>query len=218
MSMSETIAGAHAETSSGLFAEAVGGIATIALSIIALSGTSPDFLLAVVTIVFGAALFIEGTSLATDYARVLSAAPGLAMQVGTGGLAAIFLSGITGIILGVLALLGIAAPVLSSVAVIVFGSALLLSSSSALNLHTIKVRLSGETMVADMMSGSAGAQALVGIAAIVLGILAVAGTASPVLDLVALLVLGAGMLATGNGMNNAIAGMFRTPAQGFVAR
>jgi hypothetical protein len=218
MSLSESITGATAETSSGLFAEAVGGIATIALAIIALSGTSPEFLLAVVTIVFGAALFIEGTSLATDYARVLSAVPGAAMQVGTGGLAAIFVAGITGIILGVLALLGIAAPVLTSVAVIVFGSALLLSSSAALNLHTIKVRLSGELAVADMMSGSAGAQALVGIAAIVLGILAVAGTASPALDLVALLVLGAGMLATGNGMNNAIAGMFRSPGQSYVAR
>src|SRR5262249_40374020 len=142
MSMSESLTTTSTETSSGLFAEAVGGIATIALSIIALAGTSPEFLLAVVTIVFGAALFVEGASIATDYAHVASAAPGVAVQVGTRGLASIFLAGITGIILGVLALLGIAASILTSVAVIVFGSALLLSSGSAMSLHTMKIRMS----------------------------------------------------------------------------
>jgi len=218
MSMSETFAGTGAETSSGLFAEAVGGIATIALAIIALSGTSPSFLLAIATIVFGAALLIEGTSIATDYAHVVSAVPGLSLQFGAGGLASVFLAGITGIILGVLALLGIAAPALTSVAVIVFGSALLLSSSAALNLHTLKVRLSGETAMADMMSGTAGAQALVGIAAVVLGILAVAGTDAQPLALVALLALGAGMLTTGNGMSNAMVSMFRSPNRTYVAR
>ena len=167
---------------------------------------------------FGAALLIEGTSIATDYAHVVSAVPGLSLQFGAGGLASVFLAGITGIILGVLALLGIAASALTSVAVIVFGSALLLSSSAALNLHTLKVRLSGETAMADMMSGTAGAQALVGIAAVVLGILAVAGTDAQPLALVALLALGAGMLTTGNGMSNAMVSMFRSPNRTYVAR
>jgi hypothetical protein len=212
MSMTQTAATATTETS-GIFAEAVGGIATIALAIIALAGTNPDFLLAIATIVFGAALLIEGTSIVTDYAHVLSAATGaLGFQIGTGGLAAVFLAGVTGIVLGVLALLGVHAPVLTSVAVIVFGSALVLSSNSMFNLYAIKARLTSDLMVGGAISGSAGAQALAGIAAIVLGILAVAGAATQTLALIALLVLGGAILATGNGMNNAMISMFRVPA------
>ncbi len=210
MSVTQITSSAATETS-GIFAEAVGGIATVVLAIIALSGTSPGFLLATATIVFGAALLIEGTSIVTDFASVFAAAPGAAAgyQVGTGGIAAVFLSGITGIILGILALLGTNPLVLISVAVIVFGSALVLSSSAMMNLHMFKARLGGEFMVAGAVSGTAGAQALAGIAAIVLGILAVAGTAPESLALVALLVLGAALLATGNGMSNAMMSVFR---------
>ncbi len=208
MSISETLASAHTETSSGLFAEAVGGIATIVLSIIALAGTHAAFLLAIATIVFGAALLIEGASVAADYAHMRMEAPGVMPHVGTGGLAAVFLGGVTGIILGVLALIGIAAPVMTSVASIVFGSALLLSAGSTMGLHELKVRMSGDVVAADMMSSTAAAQALTGVAAIVLGIVAVAGTLTEPLALIALLVLGAGMLMTGNGMNNAMIGMF----------
>jgi hypothetical protein len=179
------------------------------LAIIALSGTSPGFLLATATIVFGAALLIEGTSITNDYATMMASPAGIGMQAGTGGLAAVFLGGISGIILGILALLGINAFVLISAAVIVFGSAVVLSSSAMLNLHTFKAQASGEVMLASTASGTAGAQALAGIAAIVLGILAVAGTASQTLALVGLLVLGAALLATGNGMNNAMMSVFR---------
>lgn len=209
MSVTQTTVSAASETS-GIFAEAVGGIATIVLTIIALSGTSPGFLLATATIVFGAALLIEGTSIVNDYATVLSSVTGaVGFQVGTGGLAAVFLAGITGIILGVLALLGINAFVLIAVSVIVFGSAMILSSSAMLNLHNFKARLGGEFIMATAVSSTAGAQALAGIAAIVLGILAVAGMHSETLALVGLLVLGAAILATGNGMNNAMLSVFR---------
>lgn len=209
VTQTQTTATATTETS-GLFAEAVGGIATIALTIIALAGTSPDFLLAIATIVFGAALLIEGTSIVADYAHLLSSAAGaFGFQIGTGGLAAVFLAGITGIILGVLALLGIHPLTLASVAVIVFGSALLLSSSSILNLYTVKARMESDVAIGRAMSGTAGAQALAGVAAVVLGILAVAGAASLSLDIIALLVLGAAILVTGNGMNNVLIGMVR---------
>jgi hypothetical protein len=201
--MTQTHAVAASETS-GIFAEAIGGIATIALAIIALAGTASSFLLAVATVVFGAALLIEGTSILTEYAVV--AASG-ALGLAAGGLAAVFLAGMTGIILGVLALLGIHAPVLTSAAVIAFGSALLLNSSSMLNLYAVKAREGSEFMMGSAV-GTAGAQALAGIAAIVIGILAVAGNQPMSLALVALLVLGAAILVTGNGMSNAAVHMF----------
>lgn len=219
MSMSETTAINTTETSSGLFAEAIGGIATIVLAILALAGVSPGYLLTIATIVFGAALLIEGTSLVTDYVHVLQAAPALLrFQVGTSGISAVFVAGISGIVLGVLALLGVGGGTLVSVAVIVFGGALLLTSSAVLNLHTLKSQSMGDVMAGEVVSGTAGGQVLAGIAAIVLGILAVAGTASSVLDMVALLVLGAAILATGNGVNNAMASMMHIPNRGFTVR
>ena len=75
------------ETSSGLLAEAVGGVATIVLAILGLSGVSPEYLLGIATIVFGAALVIEGTAIVADYAHILSSAPG-PVQVGTGAVSA----------------------------------------------------------------------------------------------------------------------------------
>ena len=48
MTVTYTTAAAASETS-GIFAEAIGGIATIVLAIIALAGTAPEFLLAVAT-------------------------------------------------------------------------------------------------------------------------------------------------------------------------
>lgn len=212
MSVTESTLAATTEAS-GVFAEAIGGIATIALTIIALAGTAPAFLLAIAAIVFAAALLIEGTSIVADYANMQSAEAG-ELHIGAGGLAAVFLAGLTGIILGVLALLGIHADVLVSAAVITFGSALLLNSSSMLNLYAVKAKTASGLLIGGA-AGTAGVQALAGIAAAVLGILAVAGQASMSLNLVALLVLGASMLVTGNGMNNAMISVFnRMPARG----
>lgn len=212
MSIAHTSVVSATTETSGLFAEAIGGIATIALTIIALSGTSANFLMAVATIVFGAALLIEGTSIVSDYVSVFSSGE-TGVHTGVGGLAAVFMAGITGIILGILAVLGIHAYILCSVAVIVFGSALLLGSSSMLNLHSFKERISGEVVSMMAVAGRAGAQALAGTAAIVLGILAVAEASMQPLALVALLVLGAAILATGNGVNNAMMAVFRVPAE-----
>jgi hypothetical protein len=203
MSMPTTLT--TSETSSGLFAEAVGGIATVVLAILGLSGVSPDYLLAIGTIVFGAALIIEGTSIVADYAHILSHSPeAVASHFGTSGLSAVFFAGLSGIILGVLALLGLTPTALTSAAIIVYGSALLLSSGVTVSLLALKGRIAGDSSVTETGFETAGVKVLAGVAAIVLGILAAAGTVTLKLDLIALLVLGAGILTTGNGLNNAM--------------
>jgi hypothetical protein len=235
MSISDITSISNVETSSGLLAEAVGGIATIVLAVLALSGISQQYLLPIATIVFGAALLIEGTSMATNFIHVLSADTGEAAQVGINGVSAVLLGGVTGIILGVLALVGIAPGALASAAIIVFGSALVLSSSAAASLNSIKLRAFGGGLAGPLGSigaSSAGAQVLAGVAVIVLGILALAGTGGAaagaataaggsthtVLDLVALMVSGAAILITGNGMNNAVLSAFSAPARGMFQR
>jgi hypothetical protein len=234
MSISDITSITNVETSSGLLAEAVGGIATIVLAVLALSGVSQEYLLPIATIVFGAALLIEGTSMATNFIHVLSADTGEAAQVGINGVSAVLLGGVTGIILGVLALVGIAPGTLASAAIIVFGSALVLSSSAASSLNSIKLRAlgGGAGPLGSIGASSAGAQVLAGVAVIVLGILALAGTAGAgggaahvgggsmrtVLDLVALMVSGAAILITGNGMNNAVLSAFSAPVREMFQR
>lgn len=203
----------------GGFVDAIGGVATIVLAIIALSGINQPVLAAIATIVFGAALLIQGGTMLTEYTKLVF--PSGAVEpaeegAGGAGLSALFLVGSAGIVLGVLSLVGIEAQMLTAVAIIAFGGALLLSSNSVWHLYRAKQvthrigatrTLSGsEILAGQMASGSAAVQCLSGIAAIVLGILAVTGTRPEILTLVGLLVLGATVLLTGTTLSGAAMG------------
>jgi len=204
--------------------DAIGGVATIILAIVALSGVNQPMLAAIATIVFGAALLIQGGTMLTEYTKMMTPlGTGMADEVvGGGGLSALFLVGAAGIVLGVLSLVGIAAHTLTAAAVIAFGSALLLSSTSVWHLYRAKQAsyragaaptLSGaEFLAGEMASGSAVLQCLAGLGAIVLGILAVTGTNPDVLTLVGLLVLGATVLLTGSTLSGAVMGFMEPTA------
>jgi hypothetical protein len=66
-----------------------------------------------------------------------------------------------------------------------------------------------EVLANEMAFGSAGLQAFAGLAAIVLGILALSGTNSVVLTLVALLALGAALILTGSTLSATVLGFMR---------
>ncbi len=206
----------------GGLVDAIGGIATAVLAIIALTGYAPDMLGAIATIVFGAALLIQGGTLLSEYSGLLfpsgAAASSAASESFAGdGLAAMFLVGASGIVLGILALLRIAPATLIAVAVIAFGAALVMSSGSVRHLYrlqTLARRASGkqsghEFVAGEMASGSAGVQLVVGLTAIVLGILSVAGVRSAILTLVALLVLGITVILTGTTVSGMIMSFMR---------
>ena len=90
----------------------MGGIATIVLAIIGLSGVKPDILASIATIVFGAALLIQGGAMLSEFAE-MEVTPDAHVATGGGGLSALFLVGVGGIVLGVLALLGVRPPILT---------------------------------------------------------------------------------------------------------
>jgi hypothetical protein len=214
----------EAATYGGLV-DAIGGAATIILAIVALSGVSQSLLGAIATIIFGAALLILGGTMLTEFTKLMAppgAVAGTAEEVvGGGGLSSLFLVGAAGIVLGVLSLIGISAQTLTAAAVIAFGGALLLSSNSVWHLYRAKqasyrAAAAGtlsrtEFLAGEMASGSAVLQCLSGLAAIVLGIIAVTGTNPEVLTLVGLLVLGATVLLTGSTLTGAVMG-FMEPA------
>jgi hypothetical protein len=213
----------------GGFADAIGGIATIVLAIFGLAGKFPDLLAGVATIVFGVALLIEGGSMLSEYATIVFQ-PGEKRWSGGyfGGntLAAVFLVGATGIVLGILALIKIHPEVLIPVAIIAFGAALVMSSNAVWHLYVAKraaitsgteSQQGGEILASEMASGSAGMQALAGLAAVVLGILAIATAADVTLFLVAFLVLGATLMFTGSTLSGAVLSLmprtWQRPAQ-----
>jgi len=222
MSMTDTQMLSDERASYGGFVDAVGGIATVVLAIVGLAGISPTLMLGIVTIIFGAALLIQGGAMLSEYARIIfpaGAATTRIDQFGGGSLSAIFLVGAAGIVLGLLALLGVAAETLTAVAVIAFGAGLVLSSNSVLNLHLLRTatrpstanssKAGSEILAAEMASGSAGIQAIAGLAALVLGILAVTGAAAGMLSLIALLALGATLVLTGTTLSGVVLSFMR---------
>jgi hypothetical protein len=197
----------------GGFADAIGGLATVVLAIVGLAGVHQPLLVAVAIIVFGVALMIQGGAMLSEYAGFMFPSGARAPFVGHFGgsnLSSVFLAGGAGIIFGILALLHIEAAGLTAIALIVFGAALVLSSNAVWNLYMLKhaAMTSGETepmsggevLASQMASGSAGIQAVAGIAAVVLGVLALAGTGvdSIVLILVALLIVGITIVLSGS--------------------
>ena len=221
MSMTQTEIISAERASYGGFVDAVGGLATTVLTIAGLTGIAPSMMLSIVTIIFGAALLIQGGAMLSEYAGVVFPSGSTAASIDTlggGALSAIFLVGAAGMVLGVLALLGVHPASLAAVAVIAFGAGMVMSSRSLLNLHMIKAsakptseptRLGSEIVAAEMVSGSAGIQTIAGLSAIVLGILAVVGMRPEALSLVALLVLGATLVLTGTAFSGVVLSFMR---------
>lgn len=218
----EAITAENAAAYGGLI-DAIGGVATVVLAICGLVNLSPPILGAVATIVFGVALLIQGGAMVSEYAQVSFPADvdGAAIDsFGGNSLVAVFLVGAAGIVLGVLSLLGVQAGTLMPISVIAFGTALLLSSNAVWRLYVLRrasrlqplsaTQGGGEIIASEMASGSAGLQAVAGLTAIVLGIIALAGSTNDLtINLVALLVLGATLILTGSTLSATVIGFMR---------
>jgi hypothetical protein len=223
MSFREATTQENAAVYGGLV-DAVGGIATIVLAVVGLAGVNPQLFASIATIVFGVALLIQGGTMLSEYAQIIFPAGSQSSTVehfGGGSLSAVFLVGAAGIVLGVLALLGISPPALTQIAAIAFGTALVLSSNAVWQLYVLRhaaaksettqsQSFGGEFLASEMASGSAGIQSLAGLGAIVLGVLAVAGANNDVvLNLVALLALGATLVLTGSTLSTTVLSFMR---------
>ncbi|MBV8815076.1 MAG: hypothetical protein JO271_11355 [Verrucomicrobia bacterium] len=189
---------AHAQQweQTALSTELLIALGAVILSIIAIVGVFPTQLAAISVIGIGAMFLFQGAAVALHYSELLYEAD-VSRSVGTmeggQGIASEFLVGTAGIVLGVLALIGIASTALMSVAVIAFGGAMLLTSTELSWRNTLVAR-QGEAMqqvIRQVGSAAAGAQVLVGLASIVLGILGLVGMTPTIMILVALLATGA---------------------------
>ncbi|WP_438002295.1 hypothetical protein WMF26_24555 [Sorangium sp. So ce185] len=199
----------------GSLAEVLCGAATIVLAILGLTGIMPGELTSIATIVFGAALIAQGGAIASRFGALSRAAPPVEWdtraELGS-GMGAELVCGAAGVVLGVLALLGLAPMTLTSIAVIVFGGALLLGGGAtadlgALDTHGAHQHLAHVARQASM--AAAGLQSLVGAGAVVLGILALVGIYPMVLTFVALLALGSIVVVSGSAVSGRAAAALR---------
>jgi hypothetical protein len=189
----------------GLLTEGAAGIAVIALTVIALAGISTGALASIATIVIGIGLIVQAFNSAAEEARLsmpntAGSRQGAGAVLG-GEVMVDCMCGLTGIVLGILALVGVLvganAAHLLPPALIVFGGSLLLSGAIGLRPKSVQAGAPGsETqVVAEAGSPAAGGmEILIGLAAIVLGILSLITAGSFTLLLVGLLAVGAALL------------------------
>jgi hypothetical protein len=181
--------------------EAIAAAATVVLSILALAGIHPAIMVPVAVLTTGCALLLKSGGVAGRLEWLLRETNGRT-ELET-GMSAGLLAGVAGIILGILTLIGLVPATLPAIAVIVFGGALLLGGGETFRVSHLgpigSARGETATERAARMSAesAASAESLVGIAAVVLGILAIVGIQPALLVPVGLLCLGGAMLLSG---------------------
>jgi hypothetical protein len=199
----------------GALAETLTGAGTLVLAIIGLAGFMPMTLLSIATIGLGASFLLEGGAVATRLSDVISEVTEGRVDIAElgSGLSAEFIAGIGGIALGILSLVGILPMVLTAVAAIVFGGALVVGAGvknrlSHLTIGEEEHRLA-RIILREAVMASGGVQLLVGLAAIVLGILALLNIVPMELTLVAVLSAGGVVLLGGTALGARMVALFR---------
>ena len=201
-------------TGNSALIQAIGGGTAVVLTILGLVGLSPMYMASIATIAVAVALTVQGITVGSCYSHIVNETGGKhpVADIRT-GLTAEFVAGSACIILGVLAVLGIQPAVLTSVAAIVLGSGVLLGAGIANRLAHFSSQGTSqhpfyEHMVTDAVTAAAGAEVLVGGGAIVLGVIALAGTFTYTLSLVALLALGASIVITSTALSGKMGGVW----------
>ena len=206
-------------TGAGATAEAVGAVGAIILAIIGLTGALSEAMMSVATIVLGAAVLLDAGTVSARYNRLVSDAWGserlVRAEVG-GGISAGAIAGIAGIVLGILALLGFDAILLCSVALIAFGVALLFGSAARsrfASLSTVRPGIApgatSHSAIDESIRFSAGGEVLIGVGAVVLGILALLGVQPLTLVLVGFLSVGSAIMLSGSALGARVFNLMR---------
>jgi hypothetical protein len=199
----------------GLLTEGAAGIAAIVLAIIALGGVSVEGLTSIAAIVIGVGLMVQAFNSAAEHSKVKmttanATMSGQAVEFG-GDVMVDCMCGLTGIVLGILALVGTNAAHLLPPALIVFGSAMLVGGAVSARPRTVAVSGPGAEASTITHQGSAeasGMEILLGLAAIVLGILSLLTTGTWILVLVGFIAIGAGMLLVSATFSGAVMRLF----------
>ncbi|HET7564343.1 MAG TPA: hypothetical protein VFJ96_05075 [Gemmatimonadaceae bacterium] len=183
--------------------EAIAGAAAVVLGILGLIGLLPGVLASIACIAAGAGLLLAGGAIAGRFSRIANnIEPNRPRQEVTGSLGMEALAGAAGVVLGILALLGVGTIALLSIAAIVLGAGLIMAGGARSRLETFSHQrnlVTGEgRAMEDVVYVSSGSDILIGVGTIVLGILALSGIAPLTLNLISMLAIGAAILLGGS--------------------
>ena len=188
-------------------------IAAVVLAIVGLAGVYPRWLLSAATIAVGISFLIEGAAIASRLSDLLheSTAGRVQMSELGGGVTGETLAGIVGIILGILGALNVYPAVVLPVAAIVFGAGLIIGAGANIRINELVVvhredHPMARNVIRQAVLATTGLQVLVGVGAVVLGIIALAGDYPITLSLVAMLIVAAAFVLS----NTAVAGRVMT--------
>ena len=197
----------------GYNTEALAGAAAAVLAIIGLAGVVPVLMVSIAGIVLGASLLLEGGLLMSEYSRAVSApgegAPAVGVSMNPQTMAAIAV-----VVLGILSLLRLEPTILMPIAAIVLGAGFMLGAGVTANFNEARIDLATEgnetarRIAHDASTATTGSQVLVGLAAVVLGIVAVVGFIPTILTLVAWLTIGSAILLSSSSTSGRVMGMF----------
>jgi hypothetical protein len=192
--------------------QGLGGAAAMILAILGLVGVLPEALASVAVIAIGLSLLVEGGAVAAQYSRLLGkTAPRFATHMVGSDVTMEAMSGLAGVVLGILALLHVYEMTLLAASVLLFGGALLMASVTTAHLSEMRMRLaanendSARVAAQEVAYADSGSEKLIGAGAVVLGILALSGLSPLPLVLVGLLGIGASVLLNGISIGGRIA-------------
>ena len=179
--------------SSGFMTDTLLSAGVVTLAILGLVGILPFYMVTIATIAMGVILLVQNSVIGASFSQV---ARDRAEKAGAGaGITSETIGGVGGVVLGILALLGIFPAILIPVAIIAFGASLVLSAGIPSQMNTWVDESSTEGESSRKMSkvsagGISGLQFLVGLGGITLGILGLLGYSPFFLSLIALIGLG----------------------------
>jgi hypothetical protein len=197
--------------------QALLGFGAAILAIIGLEHFAPVWLLAIATIVVGAGLLFEGGVFSARFSALVSRMEKTPFRL-RGWMAAEFVAGIAGITLGILALLSFAPFVLIPIAAMSMGIAQILNSG--LNTRLNALEISGtkseglyQEEARETVNPYIGMGGLMGLGALVLGLIALAGVNPLMLSLVAILSIAAAHLLNGAVVFRMLGAMYRRQSE-----
>ena len=200
-----------AELTTGSGFELVLALLAAALAVTALAGVAPVDLAAFGAIFVGLALFAHGSTIANRWNQAVHIPA--SDRIHLFGIGTEVLGGFVGGVFGLLAAVGVAQPVVLPIAALVLGFALILGGPSQPALADAVSTATRRTdrrwyVTRDAVRASGGVMVMAGVAAVVLGILALAGGPTITLSLVAILCVAAALTVAAGALTARIARRF----------
>lgn len=194
--------------SSGSIMEGVVGAGAATLAILALAGVLPVILVPVAVLAGGAALIFQGLAVTTRLHAIMNLTSDERHPAGGAlgeGLTVELMGGAGAAVLGLLAVIGVGQTILPPIGVIILGATLLTSTNVIAKLNHLAISYSGhheaaQEVAREAVQASLGAQILLGLGAMALGILAIVGVAPMALTMIGVLAVGASVLLSGTAL------------------